>query len=337
MADLWYAARTNNLDLIRYHIEEKRVKVDATRWSGVTPLHRAAGVGNVEAAQLLIRLGANVKAKTYSSWETPLHMACAGGHEAAAVLLLESGAIWECIDKYARTPLQQAVKNGYGMAGQRVGQVSRALVEQRRAERTEQLLLLNQQALAAKQTSSDSRPGKLSSDSRLGKTSSDSRPGTGESDKSPIEPESETATVIWKADVLATHRVVFIDRIKFKIGDEIEACFAPSCDIFDAKIIDLRTKSLSDNKVSGHLIIETKEPEPRPNPDGFVPPYEKSKQKTVTDAQLTSKMWLLRQVGKSTVSLTRMRYSERVIVSAHERRANQDASVLEGVSEHKEG
>ena len=109
--DISWATRMNRPDLVEKHVEEG-IHVNATRWSGFMPLHRAAGEGNTEALEKLIELGAIVEPKTYATWDTPLHLACANGHHDAAVALLKAGARWDCLNKAKLTPEMVAAKNG---------------------------------------------------------------------------------------------------------------------------------------------------------------------------------------------------------------------------------
>src|SRR3989442_853347 len=70
---------------------ERRVDVNAPQIDGTTALHWAANQDDVEAAQMLIHAGANVKAANRYD-VTPLSLACTNGNGAMVALLLKAGA-----------------------------------------------------------------------------------------------------------------------------------------------------------------------------------------------------------------------------------------------------
>lgn len=60
--------------------------------NGLTPLHLAADIGNVEIAQILLEHGAAVNQLSLDFGDSPLFMASSKGHKNVAELLLQHGA-----------------------------------------------------------------------------------------------------------------------------------------------------------------------------------------------------------------------------------------------------
>eukprot|EP00903_Cladosiphon_okamuranus_P016905 g15584.t1 len=71
---------------------EYGAKANLTVGDNLAPLHEAVGAGSIAVAEMLVRAGANVNAKSESGGMTPLHLAVANGQHAAARLLVHSGA-----------------------------------------------------------------------------------------------------------------------------------------------------------------------------------------------------------------------------------------------------
>ena len=63
--DIWSHAHLGNVNEVET-ILESGVNINAMRWSGVTPLHRAAAAGQLDMIHLLLGEGANVNA--ISTW-----------------------------------------------------------------------------------------------------------------------------------------------------------------------------------------------------------------------------------------------------------------------------
>ena len=82
---------------------------------GLTALHLAAQVGNLEIAELLLAGGAKVEAQTRIGGYTPLHLASQGAHGAVVSVLLAAGANAGAVTTTTGvTPLHLAAKAMYG-------------------------------------------------------------------------------------------------------------------------------------------------------------------------------------------------------------------------------
>ena len=87
--DGFLAVRNGNLPLLKHLIAEKKTSLTHTRWSGMTLLHRAADVAQVEIIKYLMEIGADASAKTFRGGDTPLHLAVSAGHEKAVMACVE--------------------------------------------------------------------------------------------------------------------------------------------------------------------------------------------------------------------------------------------------------
>jgi ankyrin repeat protein len=105
---LYLALRDGAPAVARVLIASPALQVDATNPANETPLMMAALRGDIEAAQLLLRRGAQVNR---SGW-TPLHYAASGPQPPLVALLLERGAVIEALSPNRTTPLMMAA--GYG-------------------------------------------------------------------------------------------------------------------------------------------------------------------------------------------------------------------------------
>ncbi len=79
---------------------------------GMTPLHRAAGRGDVAAAVQLIKAGAQLEARTRVGDYTPLHVASKEGHGAIVQALLDAGGNAKAVTTSKTTALHLAAGAG---------------------------------------------------------------------------------------------------------------------------------------------------------------------------------------------------------------------------------
>jgi len=78
-----------------------------------TPLHAAAGKGNIEVAEVLIRNGAKLEAKLSQNQNTPLHLAVRNNQKAAVALLIDEGAEVNAKTRYGENPLDLGISKGH--------------------------------------------------------------------------------------------------------------------------------------------------------------------------------------------------------------------------------
>ena len=82
------------------------------KYSGYTPLHRAAGRGHVAMVEVLLKAGAEADPKS-NDGDTPLHCAAREGHVAVAEALLKAGAEVDQKVNNGYTPLHRAAGEGH--------------------------------------------------------------------------------------------------------------------------------------------------------------------------------------------------------------------------------
>ena len=89
-------------------------KIIGRNLEGTTPLHLAAGKGNIKVPEVLIKNGAEVDAKDSKQYKTPLQVAAQNGNKAAAELLIAKGADVNAKEGYyGETPLYLAISKGH--------------------------------------------------------------------------------------------------------------------------------------------------------------------------------------------------------------------------------
>lgn len=104
---IWAAAEAGDLSAIERHVANGAAVNGLDGELGLTPLLRAALADRAEAAELLIRRGADVNAAA-SDGGTPLHAAAFVGHEKTVATLVENGANVNAANKRGETPLDNA-------------------------------------------------------------------------------------------------------------------------------------------------------------------------------------------------------------------------------------
>jgi hypothetical protein len=101
------AAEAGDLDAIERHLANGAAVNGLDGKLGVTPLHRAVLSNRAEAAELLIRRGADINAIAIDGG-TPLHAAAFVGNEDIVATLVEKGANINAVNKRGATPLDNA-------------------------------------------------------------------------------------------------------------------------------------------------------------------------------------------------------------------------------------
>ena len=105
------AAMRDDADAVRALIAEG-ADVNAPRGDGMTGLHWAALNGNVEIAEVLIGVGADLEAATRLGAHRALHVAGRAGHGAVVTMLVEAGADVGAVTGTGAAPLHFAAASG---------------------------------------------------------------------------------------------------------------------------------------------------------------------------------------------------------------------------------
>jgi hypothetical protein len=105
------AAWANNVELIHWLVDEKKMAVDIRDEAGKTPLHKAAYKGHDAAIRALLAKKASVNAAS-DDGQTPLHMAARAGQGAGVKALIEGGAsiYAKTTDRKKTTPILSALE-----------------------------------------------------------------------------------------------------------------------------------------------------------------------------------------------------------------------------------
>jgi ankyrin repeat protein len=112
--DVFAGAALGRDDLIERLLADDPGSIARLSYDGWTPLHLAAFFGHTTTVTTLVRLGADVNARSTNSVNnTPLHAAVAGGRVDAALTLIEAGATIDARDGGGHTPLHIAAEGGY--------------------------------------------------------------------------------------------------------------------------------------------------------------------------------------------------------------------------------
>ena len=111
--NLWEAAALGDVARLQAHLEADPSSLKAHSHDGWTALHLAAHFGHADAARLLIRHGADVRARSTNPLDNePLHAALAGRSLDVARLLLDAGADPNAVEHAGYAPLHQAAEPG---------------------------------------------------------------------------------------------------------------------------------------------------------------------------------------------------------------------------------
>ena len=110
--DINEAAKNGDTERVRQALQESSAATNYRDKEGLTPLHEAAGFGQVEVATLLLKANADVNAINNKGL-TPLHMAASAGQAGMVSLLLahKANVALKAID--GSTPLHSAASHGH--------------------------------------------------------------------------------------------------------------------------------------------------------------------------------------------------------------------------------
>ena len=101
------AAKHGDVAALRQLLRSDPKLIETRDSDGSTPLHCATWKGHTEAAEFLVKAGADVNAQNENDhWgTTPLHAAAHANQPKIAKLLIDSGADVKAKDREGRTPM----------------------------------------------------------------------------------------------------------------------------------------------------------------------------------------------------------------------------------------
>jgi len=112
------AVNESDVNAVEFEVKDKEKQkkndnvAEMAAISGDTPLHVAAGEGQMEALELLLNWEADIESKNRVG-STPLHRAASNGQVAAVKKLLENGGNVDATNKSGSTPLHCASYGGF--------------------------------------------------------------------------------------------------------------------------------------------------------------------------------------------------------------------------------
>ncbi|WYZ35989.1 hypothetical protein EsH8_X_000636 [Colletotrichum jinshuiense] len=109
---LYYASRLGLTGVVKHLIQDCKHDPNENLGSEKIALGAACGRGNLEVAQMLLEVGANVNITGHRG-QTPLYTAAKIGHLEVVKLLLDRGADITVTNNYGWTPINTAANNGH--------------------------------------------------------------------------------------------------------------------------------------------------------------------------------------------------------------------------------
>ncbi|MBL8239829.1 MAG: ankyrin repeat domain-containing protein [Bryobacterales bacterium] len=111
--DVFAAAAMGETEACKKFIQADEVLIEMANSDGWTPLHLACFFGHLRTAEMLLELGADVKARSANAMNnTPLHAAAASRSHEICALLLSHGAEVGATQQANYTALHSAAANG---------------------------------------------------------------------------------------------------------------------------------------------------------------------------------------------------------------------------------
>jgi ankyrin repeat protein len=112
ISDILVAATVGKTEEVAEFLRTDKEALRAKDWAGLTPLHRAAGEGQLKVMRLLLDAGAEADSRNDDGW-TPLHVAAVYGRADACALLLERKArVDRPLDSSGTQPIHFAAMHG---------------------------------------------------------------------------------------------------------------------------------------------------------------------------------------------------------------------------------